>query len=77
MGGDRRRARLGPGLNFGYPLLEGTHPLLAAEAPGTVAPVYELRHGSGNCAVSSFGQDPAGEVYVVSQAKGVLRVDPR
>lgn len=116
------------GLNFGYPLLEGTHALVAAEAPGTVAPVYELWHRSGNCAVtggfvyrgdavqalqghylfadycrgalkairvrrgavvalaslrlrvplvSSFGQDPAGEVYVVSQAKGVLRVDPR
>lgn len=115
------------GLNFGYPLLEGTHPLQAAEAPGTVAPVYELWHRSGNCAVtggvvyrgralpelrghyvfadycrgdlkalgmedgavaslakvrltapliSSFAEDPAGELYVVSQAQGVLRLTP-
>jgi len=114
------------GLNFGYPLVEGTHPLNAAAAPGTVVPVYELWHGSGNCAVtggvvyrgsalprlrghylfsdycrgrlkairvgeeptrarlrlrvplvSSFSTDPSGEVYVVSQARGVLRLDPR
>jgi len=115
------------GANFGYPLLEGTHPLNATEAPGTVAPVYELWHRSGNCAVtggtvyrgravpelrghyvfadyckgdlkalkarrgevrslatvrlvapliSSFAEDPAGELYVVSQARGVLRVVP-
>ena len=115
------------GLNFGYPLLEGTHPLNATEAPGTVAPVYELWHASGNCAVtgghryrgralprlrghyvfadycqgrlkalglrdgavaslakvhlgapliSSFAEDPDGELYVVSQADGVLRLVP-
>jgi glucose/arabinose dehydrogenase len=116
------------GANFGYPLLEGTHPLNAPNAPGTVAPVYELWHRSGNCAVtggyvyrgtkirnlegmyvfadycrgrikalrqwqgrvvsfaalkcrepliSSFAEDGKGELYVVSQAKGVLRMDPR
>jgi glucose/arabinose dehydrogenase len=116
------------GLDFGYPRLEGTHPLQAAEAPGTVLPVYELWHRSGNCAItggyvyrgrsipalrghyvfadyckgdlkairfrggavvsmaklqlgapliSSFGEDRAGELYVVSQAKGVLRLEPR
>ena len=115
------------GLNFGYPLLEGTHPLNATEAPSTVAPVYELWHASGNCAVtgghryrgralprlrghyvfadycqgrlkalglrdgavaslakahlgapliSSFAEDPDGELYVVSQADGVLRLVP-
>ena len=113
------------GLNFGYPLVEGRQPLNAPEAPGTVAPVYELEHGSGNCAVtggvvyrgsaiprlrgyylfadycrgrlkairfgdeplrarlrlraplvSSFAVDPTGEVFVVSQARGVLRLEP-
>jgi len=113
------------GANFGYPLLEGTHPLHAAEAPGTVLPVFELWHRSGNCAItggyvyrgraipelrgsyvfadycrgalkalrvrhgaavslatlrlrvpliSSFGEDPDGELAVVSQARGVLRL---
>lgn len=116
------------GRNFGYPILEGTHPLNGTEAPGSVAPVFELWHRDGNCAVtggavyrgdaipalrghyvfadyckgdlkalrvedgrtvafgrlglraplvSSFAQDPGGELYVVSQAKGVLRLDPR
>jgi len=116
------------GRNFGYPMLEGTHPLAAPEAPGTVVPVIELWHRSGNCAVtggyvyrgekieglrglyvftdyckgdlqalrqrrgrlvafgrlrlhvplvSSFAEDPAGELYVVSQARGVLRLEPR
>lgn len=116
------------GANFGYPLLEGTHPLQASAAPGTVPPVYELWHRSGNCAVtggyvyrgaripslhglyvfadyckgdlkalrqwrgrvvafgrlglraplvSSFGEGNDGELYVVSQARGVLRIDPR
>ena len=115
------------GVNFGYPLLEGTHALQATEAPGTWRPVYELSHSSGNCAVtggfvyrgralpdlrghylftdycrgrikalrvrdgvavslaklrlraplvSSFAEDADGEVYVVSQAKGVLRLVP-
>jgi glucose/arabinose dehydrogenase len=114
------------GRNFGYPMLEGTHPLNATSAPGTVAPVFELWHRSGNCAVtggfvyrgdhitdlrglyvfadyckgdikvlrarsgravgfgrlglhvplvSSFAEDPSGELYVISQAKGVLRID--
>jgi len=113
------------GANFGYPLLEGTHPLRATEAPGTVLPVYELWHRSGNCAVTggvvyrgralptlrghyvfadyckgdlkairmadgavaglaklrigaplitAFAEGPDRELYVVSQAKGVLRV---
>jgi len=113
------------GLNFGYPLVEGTHPLRADAAPGTVAPVYELWHRHGNCAVtggivyrgadlprlrghyvfadycrgdlkgvrlrdgavtslaklrvgapliSSFAEDPAGALHIVSQAKGVLRL---
>jgi glucose/arabinose dehydrogenase len=116
------------GVNFGYPLLEGTHALNATEAPGTVPPVLETWHRAGNCAmtggyvyrgtripnlrgmyvftdyckgsikalrqwqgrivvyaplgltaplVSSFAQGPDGELYVVSQARGVLRIDPR
>ena len=48
--------------HFGYPLLEGTHELTAA----VKAPL-----------VSSFAQGPDGELYVVSQARGVLRIDPR
>jgi glucose/arabinose dehydrogenase len=116
------------GVNFGYPLLEGTHQLKGADAPGSVAPVLELWHRAGNCAVtggyvyrgrripnlrgmyvftdyckgsiktlrqwqgrivayapldlhvplvSSFAQAPDGELYVISQARGVLRIDPR
>lgn len=116
------------GLNFGYPLLEGTHALNAPDAPGTVPPLYELWHRSGNCAVtggfvyrgeeiealrglyvftdyckgdlkalrarggrtvafgrlgiraplvSSFAEGPDGALYLVSQARGVLRLDPR
>jgi glucose/arabinose dehydrogenase len=116
------------GVNFGYPLLEGTHALKAPAAPGTVPPVLELWHRAGNCAVtggyvyrghripnlrglyvftdyckgsikalrqwqgrivayaplglhaplvSSFAQAPDGELYVISQARGVLRIDPR
>jgi len=116
------------GVNFGYPLLEGTHPLKAGSAPGTVVPVLELWHRAGNCAVtggyvyrgqripnlrgmyvftdyckgsikalrqwqgrivayaplgigvplvSSFAEAPDGELYVVSQARGLLRIDPR
>jgi glucose/arabinose dehydrogenase len=116
------------GVNFGYPMLEGTHALKAGAAPGTVAPVLELWHRAGNCAVtggyvyrgervpnlrgmyvfadyckgsikalrqwrgrivayaplgigaplvSSFAQAPDGELYVISQARGLLRIDPR
>lgn len=116
------------GVNFGYPLMEGTHGLGAESAPGTAAPVYELWHRSGNCAVtggyvyrgteipnlrglyvfvdyckgklkalrqwqnqvvsfaplyasaplvSSFAEAPDGELYVISQARGVLRMEPR
>jgi len=116
------------GVNFGYPLLEGTHALKATAAPGTVTPVLELWHRSGNCAVtggyvyrghripnlrgmyvftdyckgsiktlrqwqgrivafaplgigapliSSFAEAPDGELYVISQARGLLRIDPR
>jgi glucose/arabinose dehydrogenase len=116
------------GVNFGYPLLEGTHALKGAAAPGTVEPVLELWHRAGNCAVtggfvyrgqripnlrgmyvftdyckgsikalrqwqgrivayaplglhvplvSSFAQAPDGELYVISQARGVLRIEPR
>jgi glucose/arabinose dehydrogenase len=115
------------GVNFGYPLLEGTHALRAADAPGAVPPVLEAWHRNGNCAVtggyvyrghripnlrgmyvftdyckgslralrqwqgrivayaplgvdaplvSSFAQAPDGELYVISQARGVLRIDP-
>ena len=115
------------GVNFGYPMLEGTHALKAAAAPGTVTPVLELWHRAGNCAVtggyvyrgrripnlrgmyvfadyckgsiktlrqwqgrivayaplgisapliSSFAQAPDGELYVISQARGLLRIDP-
>jgi glucose/arabinose dehydrogenase len=116
------------GVNFGYPLLEGTHALKASAAPGTVPPVLELWHRAGNCAVtggyvyrgervpnlrgmyvytdyckgsiktlrqwqgrivayaplglhapliSSFAEAPDGELYVISQARGLLRIDPR
>ena len=116
------------GVNFGYPMMEGTHGLTAPAAPGTALPVFELWHRSGNCAVtgghvyrgtkipnlrglyvfadyckgnlkalrqwqnqvvsfaplyvnaplvSSFAEAPDGELYVISQARGVLRMEPR
>jgi glucose/arabinose dehydrogenase len=40
------------GLNFGWNLLEATHPFRAATAPGTVAPILELRHRMNWCAVA-------------------------
>ncbi len=40
------------GANFGWPLLEGSHELRAAGAPGTVLPVFEASHDDGNCSVT-------------------------
>jgi glucose/arabinose dehydrogenase len=39
------------GANFGWPLLEGSHPYRADSARGTVLPVYEIDRSSGACAV--------------------------
>jgi glucose/arabinose dehydrogenase len=116
------------GANFGWPLLEGSHPFRQDSAPGTIAPVAELSHDDGACAViggfvyrgtripalegaylysdncdgtiraltvdaqgdvsanrslgvhatnpTSFGQDAAGELYVLSGTEGVFRIDP-
>ena len=43
-----RKAR---GANFGWPLVEGTHPFRGDAAPGTVPPVFEIDHATGACAV--------------------------
>jgi glucose/arabinose dehydrogenase len=39
------------GANFGWPLLEGSHPFRADSARDTVLPVYEIDRSSGACAV--------------------------
>jgi glucose/arabinose dehydrogenase len=39
------------GANLGWPILEGTRALRAAEAPGTIAPVFETSHADGDCAI--------------------------
>ena len=39
------------GANFGWPILEGTHPFRSDVAPGTVLPVLDISHGDGDCAV--------------------------
>ena len=39
------------GANLGWPIKEGTHANRSAEAPGTIAPVFETSHIDGNCAI--------------------------
>jgi glucose/arabinose dehydrogenase len=39
------------GANFGWPLLEASHPFRAGSAPGTVLPVFEINQDTGACAV--------------------------
>jgi glucose/arabinose dehydrogenase len=39
------------GANLGWPIKEGTHALRSAEAPGTIAPVFETSHTDGDCAI--------------------------
>lgn len=119
-------ATRGP-LDFGWPVLEGTHAYRGDAAAGTMAPILEYSHSDGRCAISGgyvyrgeklanlyggylysdscdgkirgtlvgsgvlgeeidfgleagavvgFGEDAAGELYVLSQTDGVLRIDP-
>jgi len=42
----------GKGLNFGWKRLEGTHEYEGDPPPGAVAPVYEISHDTGACAVT-------------------------
>jgi glucose/arabinose dehydrogenase len=112
------------GLNYGWNILEATHPFSGAEVPdGLVMPIAEYSHGDGSCSVtggyvyrgeaipdlqatylfsdycsgvlryayrdesgawqsdvlmqtgmqvSSFGQDEAGEIYLVSYGEGIV-----
>ncbi len=39
------------GANFGWPIKEGNHPFRSADAPGTLAPVFETSHSDGDCAI--------------------------
>jgi glucose/arabinose dehydrogenase len=40
------------GSNFGWDLLEGTHPFERRRAPGAIPPVFEYPNGDGSCAVT-------------------------
>jgi len=115
------------GLDFGWPVLEGTHEYRGSDSAGRVAPILEYSHDDGRCAVTGghvyrgeripslyggyvysdscdgrlrgtlvppaavgeevdfglaagsvvgFGEDGSGELYVLSQTDGVLRIDP-
>jgi glucose/arabinose dehydrogenase len=117
----------GAGANYGWNRMEAKHLFQGTAPPGLVAPVLELAHGNGYCAVvggyvyrgtkipdlrgaylysdncnpkisaitvtggrvsthrdlgvtlrsvSSFGQDAAGELYVLSLSDGLFRIDP-
>jgi len=117
----------GAGANYGWNRMEGNHPYQGTVPANVVAPVQELAHTAGYCAVvggfvyrgsripdlrgsylygdncnpkisairvdggrvvasrdlgvtlrsvSSFGQDAAGELYVLSLSQGVYRIDP-
>ena len=39
------------GENYGWNILEGTHPFFGDELPGGVAPTYEYSHDAGGCTV--------------------------
>jgi glucose/arabinose dehydrogenase len=122
-----KSAGAGKGVNFGWNVVEATHPYRDGSVPGAVPPVFEYSHDDGNCAVTggyvyrgsaipamqgvylfadycagllralvasdgrvvqdriltvrspaitSFGQDAAGELYVLSDEGDVYRVDP-
>jgi glucose/arabinose dehydrogenase len=113
------------GRNYGWNVLEGTHPYAGGSTDGMTPPVYEYANGDGTCsvtggyvyrgsaipvldgwyvfadyclghleairlradgsvrhkrliasvgAITSFGQDPTGEVYAMSRAGGVYRL---
>jgi hypothetical protein len=113
-------------MNFGWNILEGTHPYNEGQQNGLVPPVAEYSHQQGHCSVtggyvyrgamaewngiylyadyctgtvwglinsdggwqnqvlfeagmniSSFGQDQAGEVYIVGYGGQILRLAPR
>ena len=49
---DFEPAGSGGGSDFGWNLLEGTHPYERRSAPGTVPPVFEYPNGDGSCAVT-------------------------
>ena len=49
---DVERAGSGGGSNFGWDLLEGTHPFEGRSAPGSIPPVFEYANGDGSCAVT-------------------------
>ena len=49
---DVEPAGSGGGSNFGWDLLEGTHPFERPRAPGTIPPVFEYPNGDGSCAVT-------------------------
>jgi glucose/arabinose dehydrogenase len=114
------------GMNFGWNIMEGTHPYNGGPQDGLVPPVAEYGHGQGRCSVtggyvyrgtmpewngvyfygdycsgtvwglihsdggwqaqllyetgasiSSFGQDPAGEVYLIDYGGQISRLVPR
>jgi glucose/arabinose dehydrogenase len=114
------------GMNFGWNIMEGTHPYKGGPQDGLVPPVAEYGHSQGRCSVtggyvyrgtmpewngvyfygdycsgtvwglihsdggwqnqllyetgasiSSFGQDPAGEVYLIDYGGRILRLVPR
>ena len=62
---DVEPAGSGGGSNFGWNLLEGTHPFERRSAPGTVPPVFEYRNGDGSCAVTG------GYVYRGEEIEGL------
>ncbi|MGA9161034.1 MAG: PQQ-dependent sugar dehydrogenase [Actinomycetota bacterium] len=56
----------GGGSNFGWNLLEGTHPFERRSVPGTVPPVFEYPNGDGSCAVTG------GYVYRGQEIEGLV-----
>lgn len=51
---DHLPASAPPGADFGWNLLEGTHPFAADEAPGAIAPVFEYGHDEGQSVVGGY-----------------------
>jgi glucose/arabinose dehydrogenase len=49
---DRQPAGSAGGQNYGWNLVEGTHPYKGAAPTGAVPPVYEYSHDGGGCAVT-------------------------
>lgn len=47
----RRASGLGRGVNYGWPCMEGAHPLVACTAAGAVGPVKEQSHADGWLAI--------------------------